>query len=140
MKQRAWIRLIIACILVILTWTTIAGCAPVGDIPVPEEEVPTPEEAVLNITAGEGYFYPDVITVEKGQEVTVFIANITETHHTFTINELAINAILTPGEQKQVSFRASEEGTFKFYCSEPGNRDAGMYGHLEIGEKTDTNE
>ncbi len=126
MKRIAWMSLRMLGLVILLGWV-MTGCAP-------GEETPPPEEAVVNVTAGEGYFDPDVIMVDQGHEVTVFIANITEENHTFTIDELGIDVSLAPGEQEEVTFTATEEGSFEFYCAEPGHRDAGMYGYLEVGE------
>jgi len=113
-----------------LAWFMI-GCGPGEEEPQPETQ---PEEVFVNVTAGEGYFDPDVIVVEEGQDVTVEIENVSDVDHTFTIDELGIDVSLAPGEQEEVTFTAAEEGTFEFYCDEPGHRDAGMYGYLGVGE------
>ncbi len=126
-SSSVWRHLMIAGLAVILVWG-MTGCAP-------EEVVPPPEETVVNVTAGEGYFDPDVITVDQGQDVTVVIENVTGEDHTFTIDELGIDVSLAPGEQEEVTFTATEEGSFEFYCDEPGHRDAGMYGYLEVREE-----
>ncbi len=127
-----WRYLLIIGILMMLAWV-VAGCAP-------EEEVPLLEEAVVDVTAGEGYFDPDVITVDQGQDVTVVVENVTEEYHTFTIDELDVDVSIEPGAQEEVTFTAADEGSFEFYCDEPGHRDDGMYGYLEVGEETDTPE
>ena len=116
--------LIVALVLMLAGFIT--GCEP-------EEAVP-PEETEVNVTAGEGYFDPDVITVDQGQELTVVVENVTEEDHTFTIDELDVDVSLAPGAQEEVTFTAAEEGSFEFYCDEPGHRDAGMYGYLEVGD------
>ncbi len=121
-----WRYFLIIALMVMLAWG-ITGCAP--------EEVVPPEEAVVEMTAGEGYFEPDVIMVDQGQDVTVVIENVTEEDHTFTIDELGIDVSLVPGAQGEVTFTAAEEGSFEFYCDEPGHRDAGMYGYLEVREE-----
>lgn len=100
-----------------------------------EEVAQLDEEGVVNVTAGEGYFEPDAISVEQGQEVTVEIENVDEADHTFTIDEYDIDVSLAPEAQEEITFTATEEGTFEFYCDEPGHRDAGMYGHLGVGEE-----
>ncbi len=121
-----WRYLLIVALVGMLAWG-ITGCAP-------EEVEPTPEEVEVNVTAGEGYFDPDVITVDLGQDVTVVVENVTEEDHTFTIDELDVDVSLAPGAQEEVTFTAEEEGSFEFYCDEPGHRDAGMYGYLEVGD------
>ncbi len=120
-----WRYLLIAALVIMLAWV-ITGCEP--------EEVVPPEEVEVNVTAGEGYFDPDVITVDLGQDVTVVVENVTDIDHTFTIDELDVDVSLAPGAQEEVTFTAAEEGTFEFYCDEPGHRDAGMYGYLEVGD------
>ena len=100
-----------------------------------EEGVQPDEEGVINVTAGEGYFDPDIIVVDPGQEVTVVIENLSDTDHTFTIDELDIDVSLAPEAQEEITFTATEEGTFEFYCAESGHRDAGMYGYLGVGEE-----
>lgn len=125
-NSSAWRYLLIAGLVMMLIGA-MTGCAP-------EEAAPSPEETLVNVTAGEGYFEPDVITVGLGQEVTVVVENITGVDHTFTIDELGVDVSLAPGAQEETTFTAAEEGTFEFYCDEPGHRDAGMYGYLEVGD------
>jgi len=132
-KSSVWRHLLIVSLVVMLGWV-MAGCEPEEEVPLPEEEV------VVDVTAGEGYFEPDVIMVDQGQAVTVVVENVTEEDHTFTIDELDVDVSLAPGEQEEVTFTAAEEGSFEFYCDEPGHRDAGMYGYLEVGEDPDTPE
>ncbi len=126
------LRFLLIIALVLMLAGFITGCEP--------EEVAPPEEAEVNVTAGEGYFDPDVITVDQGQDVTVVVENVTEEYHTFTIDELDVDVSIEPGAQEEVTFTAADEGSFEFYCDEPGHRDAGMYGYLEVGEETDTPE
>lgn len=132
-KSSVWRHLLIVSLVVMLGWV-MAGCEPEEEVPLPEEEV------VVDVTAGEGYFEPDVIMVNQGQDVTVVVENVTEEDHTFTIDELDVDVSLAPGEQEEVTFTAADEGSFEFYCDEPGHRDAGMYGYLEVGEEPDTPE
>jgi len=126
------LRFLLIIALVLMLAGFITGCEP--------EEVVPPEEAEVNVTAGEGYFDPDVITVDQGQDVTVVVENVTEEYHTFTIDELDVDVSIEPGAQEEVTFTAADEGSFEFYCDEPGHRDDGMYGYLEVGEETDTPE
>lgn len=125
-SNSVWRYLMIAALVGVLAWG-ITGCAP-------EEVEPPPEEVEVNVTAGEGYFEPDEITVDLGQDVTIVVENVTDVDHTFTIDELDVDVSLAPGEQEEVTFTAAEEGSFEFYCAEPGHRDAGMYGYLEVGD------
>jgi len=97
-----------------------------------EEEEPGPAEVEINIIAGNGFFDPDAFPVEQGTTVHVTVENVGDIVHTFTIDEFDVHVSLDPGEQQQVTFTATEAGTFEFYCAEPGHREGGMYGTLTV--------
>ncbi len=66
------------------------------------------------------FFAPDVIRVNKGDEVIIHVTNIEQTRdelHGFAINEYNINLVIDPGETKTVTFTAAKEGVFAFYCT-----------------------
>jgi len=66
------------------------------------------------------FFAPDVIRVNKGDEVVVHITNIEQTRdelHGFAINDYDINIVVDPGETKTVTFKADKSGVYAFYCT-----------------------
>jgi len=66
------------------------------------------------------FFAPDVIRVNKGDEVIVHVTNIEQTRdelHGFAINEYNINMVIDPGETKTVTFTADKGGVFAYYCT-----------------------
>ncbi len=66
------------------------------------------------------FFAPDVIRVNKGDEVIIHVTNIEQTRdelHGFAINDYNINLVIDPGETKTVSFTADKDGVFAFYCT-----------------------
>ena len=66
------------------------------------------------------FFAPDVIRVNKGDEVVIHITNIEQTRdelHGLAINNYDINIVADPGETKTVSFTADKSGVFAFYCT-----------------------
>ncbi len=66
------------------------------------------------------FFAPDVIRVNKGDEVIVHITNIEQTRdelHGFAINEYDINLVIDPGETKTVTFKADKGGVYPYYCT-----------------------
>lgn len=97
-----------------------------------EPDYTEPADLEFNVTAGNGFFDPDVITVEQGQTVHVTVENTGDIVHTFTIDEFDVHVSLDPGDQQEVTFTATEAGTFEFYCAEPGHYEAGMYGTLIV--------
>ena len=93
------------------------------------EAIWTPEEARVErngskvevwMLAVRTYFAPDVIRVNKGDEVVIHITNIEQTRdelHGFAINDYDINVVIDPGETKTVTFKAAKSGVHAFYCT-----------------------
>ncbi len=74
----------------------------------------------VKMIAVRSVFAPDVIRVNKGDEVTIHLTNIEQTRdelHGFAINDYNINIIADPGETKSVTFKADKSGVYAFYCT-----------------------
>ena len=52
--------------------------------------------------------------------------------HDFTIDELDAHVAADRGETATGGFSTDEPGTYTYYCSVPGHRDAGMEGTLTV--------
>ena len=75
-------------------------------------------------------FSPDILKANVGEVIRL---NITATgQHTFTIDELGVDVILPHGETTRVEFTPEQVGTFEFYCSVPGHREAGQVGEMVV--------
>ncbi len=89
----------------------------------------TPEEADIKRKGNKvevwmltvrSFFAPDVIRVNRGDEVKIHITNIEQTRdelHGFAINDYDINIVIDPGETKTVTFKADKPGVYAFYCT-----------------------
>jgi nitrite reductase (NO-forming) len=75
-------------------------------------------------------FVPGEIEASEG-DVAVTITNLDAFDHDFTIDELGAQLLLGPNEVVDGSFEATP-GTYVFYCSIPGHREAGMEGTLTV--------
>jgi nitrous-oxide reductase len=77
-------------------------------------------KVVVKMIAVRSFFAPDVIRVNRGDEVTIHLTNIEQTRdelHGFAINEYNINIVADPGETKSVTFKANKTGVYAFYCT-----------------------
>ncbi len=61
-------------------------------------------------------FAPDVVTVDKGEEVVLTVDNSTSRPHGFAIEGYGILEEVNPGDPIEVKFVARKGGTFKLYC------------------------
>ncbi|MGH2725070.1 MAG: cupredoxin domain-containing protein [Actinomycetota bacterium] len=68
----------------------------------------------IRLVAEDIAFRPKGITVENG-EVSVHVANLDGTRHTFTIDELGVDLNVPPNTDERITFTAGP-GTYRFYC------------------------
>lgn len=64
---------------------------------------------------------PERITVNKGDEVTIYMTNLERAQdetHGFTVDNYNVHASIEPGKTSTVKFKADLEGVFPFYCTE----------------------
>ena len=64
---------------------------------------------------------PERITVNKGDEVTIYMTNLERAQdetHGFTVDNYNVHSSLEPGETSTVNFIADMEGVFPYYCTE----------------------
>lgn len=77
-------------------------------------------------------FTPNQLRVKVGDKLKVTYQNNKGTH-TFTIDELKVKTkLLNAGQKETVEFVADKAGSFEYYCSVPGHKDAGMKGTLIV--------
>jgi nitrous-oxide reductase len=64
---------------------------------------------------------PERITVNKGDEVTMYLTNLERAQdeaHGFTVDHFNVHASLEPGKTASIKFTADIEGVFPYYCTE----------------------
>src|SRR5258706_5588704 len=89
-------------------------------------------QKIFNITAGNYYFVPNKITVNKGDSVTFAVANAGG-FHDLVIDELQVKTpLVKTGETATVTFTASKTGTYIFYCIVRGHKEKGMLGTIVV--------
>ncbi|HSJ50140.1 MAG TPA: multicopper oxidase domain-containing protein, partial [Actinomycetota bacterium] len=91
---------------------------------------PAPSDGPVVMTAAITGFEPSEIEVPAGQ-VTIEITNLDAFDHDFTIDELGQYVPFGANETVEVTFDAGP-GTYTFYCSIPGHREAGMEGTITV--------
>jgi len=99
-----------------------------------EVAAPAPEKKSFAITAKKWEFSPGIITVNKGDEVTLSVTSVDVTHG-FGISAFNIRETLKPNETTTVTFVADKSGSFPFFCSVfCGSGHGGMQGTLIVNE------
>jgi plastocyanin len=89
-----------------------------------------PSSGPIEINAAITGFTPAELEAPEG-DVSVALANLDTFDHDFTIDELDVQILLGPSESVEDTFHAGP-GTYTFYCSITGHREAGMEGTLTV--------
>ena len=103
-----------------------ASAAP-GGSPVSSEGA-----VVLTVEAHDLSFRPRELEATAGHPVTLAIHNLGRIVHNLTIDELGVQLIASPGQTVSTGLDGVPPGTYTFYCSVSGHRQAGMEGTLTV--------
>ena len=87
----------------------------------------------IEVSGSSFAFDPDEIEVAAGEEVAIALTS-TDILHDFTIGELDAHVAVDAGETAMGGLRADEPGSYTFFCTVPGHREAGMEGTLVVEE------
>ena len=87
------------------------------------------EPQEVSVSAMEFAFEPGSLSVTAGSPVTVTLENAGQAPHDFVIDGFDFGLLTDPGDSNSDT-ETFEAGTYTFYCSIPGHREAGMEGTL----------
>lgn len=85
----------------------------------------------IEVTADDLAFDPDEITAEVGEDLAIALTS-EDMLHDFTIDDLDAHVAADRGETAKGGVTVDEAGTYTYYCSVPGHREAGMEGTLTV--------
>jgi uncharacterized cupredoxin-like copper-binding protein len=80
-------------------------------------------------------FEPATITVKSGAPVRLMLTNDGALDHNWVVDSLGgktLEVDAKPKASTTVEFTPTASGTYEFYCSVPGHREAGMKGTLVV--------
>ncbi len=83
------------------------------------------------VTMHDIFFDPTDLAAPADTAATIDLVNEGAAVHDFTIDALGVHVTLNPGESGSVEINAPA-GTYEYYCSIPGHKDAGMHGTLTV--------
>jgi plastocyanin len=92
---------------------------------------PGAEGNIVEVGAHDLYFTPSALEVAPG-DATIELTNHGQVVHNFTVDELGIQVVATPGASIEIEATDLKPGVYQFYCSVSGHRQAGMEGTLTV--------
>lgn len=93
---------------------------------------PAEGESEYVVNAVDIAYDPTELTIPAGTDVTVTIVNQGALRHDFVIDELEVNSGLLDGGASTTVTINAPAGTYEYYCTEPGHKQAGMVGTLTV--------
>jgi plastocyanin len=93
---------------------------------------PDDDVATLTVEAGDLWFGPDELTISSLGQTTIVLTDVGYAVHNLTVDELDLLVVTPPGHTAEVTITDPEPGTYEFYCSVSGHREAGMVGTLVV--------
>lgn len=111
------------------------GASLVAVIPPPDATTGVSAEALAQLpplVSTQMRFEPKDLRVKVGETVALRLENRDPQRHYFDIDELNVHVAMPPGKSALALFRPTKPGTYTFYCSVPGHREAGMVGTLIV--------
>lgn len=95
--------------------------------------VELPVSGKITVVGKEFKFIPSAIRVKEDQQVTIVFKNEGRLSHNLTIPELGLHTdTIQSGTQATIHFTAKRTGTYQFWCTVPGHKQAGMIGKVSI--------
>ncbi|MDR7394608.1 MAG: cupredoxin domain-containing protein, partial [Armatimonadota bacterium] len=91
-----------------------------------------PGGRLLPVELADFSFRPGVVRVRAGEPVNLKLRNTGYVPHDLYVPDLHFRAALAPGQELVAGLLADRPGTFEFYCTVPGHREAGMRGVLVV--------
>jgi len=93
---------------------------------------PVAGEGDVTVTMIDIDFEPSQFTIPADTDVVVFLPNEGQLEHNFTVDELGVASETIPGGETTTVTINAPAGTYEYYCSVPGHREAGMVGTLLV--------
>jgi uncharacterized cupredoxin-like copper-binding protein len=86
----------------------------------------------LSLTATEFKFNPGAMQLPAGKKVSITLVNSGAVEHDITVDALSVKLQTPVGKTASGEFTLDKPGTYDFYCSVPGHKEAGMRGTLTV--------
>jgi uncharacterized cupredoxin-like copper-binding protein len=93
---------------------------------------PVPGAREVRIVARDFAFSPNQVRLAAGATVNLVLANEGDALHDITFPALGFRLEATAGATATGALTVARPGTYEFFCSVPGHREAGMSGILVV--------
>jgi nitrous-oxide reductase len=98
----------------------------------PVEPVVVPEGGTVKVLGNHFRYDPPALSISSAGSTTISLVNGDVVEHDLTIDELDFQIAVAIGQTSEGTLTDTEAGTYEFYCTIPGHKEAGMVGTLVV--------
>ncbi|HEY1295318.1 MAG TPA: copper-containing nitrite reductase [Chloroflexota bacterium] len=124
----AWVTLLIAAGFLLISPGQNSRVAASSQPAVAAANLPTD----VTVVASEFKFNPTTLQLPTGKDVSITLQNTGSIEHDLTVDALGVKIAAPAGKPASGDFTLDKPGTYDYYCSIPGHKDAGMHGTLSV--------
>jgi len=114
MSMKKWSKGLVILLALILVMTTTGSLSVFAQSHVAAQPMETVN--TLNVELNDDFFNPKVISIPNGKTTTLILKNVGQREHTFTVEELGIDAEVKPGTEKTITVTPKNPGTYELIC------------------------
>ncbi|RHW39081.1 cupredoxin domain-containing protein [Neobacillus notoginsengisoli] len=98
----------------ILAITTAGPLSAFAEIVITTQPIESRE--TVGVELRDDFFNPKVINLRQGRTTKVVLKNNGTKEHTFTVQKLGIDAVVPAGQEKTITVKANQPGTYELIC------------------------
>jgi uncharacterized cupredoxin-like copper-binding protein len=91
-----------------------------------------PAGTKTEVAAKEFSYDPAKLTLKAGEGSTIVLKNNGSIEHDFTVDDAGFKLTVPGSNAGEKLLKVDKPGTYQFYCSVSGHKDAGMKGELTV--------
>jgi uncharacterized cupredoxin-like copper-binding protein len=84
------------------------------------------------VTAKEFSFDPATLTLKAGEGTSIALKNAGSVEHDLSVSDAKFKLVVPGSNMGEKVLKIDKPGTYEFYCSVAGHKDAGMKGQLTV--------
>lgn len=86
----------------------------------------------IKLTLSEFKYSSPTIELKADEKATLELKNVGTVEHDFKTEAAGVDVLLKPGKSGTRTIGPLKPGTYEFFCSVPGHKEAGMKGQLIV--------
>lgn len=114
MSMKKWVTGLVVLLAMVVAVTTLGSTGVFAESGV--ETQPMETVNAIEVEMNDNNFNPKVITIPNGTTTTLILKNKGVKAHTFTVEKIGIDAEVQAGQEKTITVKPSQPGTYDLIC------------------------